>query len=123
MSSFGFDTLALLAGVGLSGPLLASLPRFGVPSVVGELAAGLVIGKTGFGIVDPGNATFTLLADIGFALVMFVVGTHVPIHNSALRSALPGAVLPALLVGVSRRVWPSASRRSSTPAMRRCMRC
>ncbi len=100
MSPFGFDTLALLAVVGMAGPLLASLPRFGVPVVVGELAAGLVIGKTGFSIVDPGNPTFTLLANIGFALVMFVVGTHVPMHNTTLRSALPGAVMRAILVGV-----------------------
>jgi Kef-type K+ transport system membrane component KefB len=100
MSSFGFDTLAVVAVVGMAGPLLASLPRFGVPVVVGELAAGLVIGKTGFGVVDPGNPTFTLLANIGFALVMFVVGTHVPIRDATLRSALPHAVMRAVLVGV-----------------------
>lgn len=100
MSSFGFDTLALLAVVGMAGPLLGSLPLLRIPVVIGELAAGLVIGKTGFGIVDPANPTFTLLADIGFALVMFVVGTHVPIHDAALRSALPRAVARAVLVGV-----------------------
>ena len=100
MSGFGFDTLALVAFVGMAGPVLASLPRFSVPVVVGELAAGVVIGKTGFGLVDPGNTTFTLLADIGFALVMFVVGTNVPIGDSSLRSALPSALMRAVLVGV-----------------------
>jgi Kef-type K+ transport system membrane component KefB len=100
MSSFGFSSLALVAAVGMAGPLLASLPRFSIPLVVGELAAGLVIGKTGFGIIDAGNPTFTLLADIGFALVMFVVGTHVPIHDASLRSAVPHAVVRAVLVGV-----------------------
>ncbi|MBV8346678.1 MAG: cation:proton antiporter [Mycolicibacterium sp.] len=100
MSSFGFSGLALVAVVGMAGPPLASLPRFSVPVVVGELAAGLVIGKTGFGIVDAGDPTFTLLANIGFALVMFVVGTHVPIHDASLLSAVPRAVLRAVLVGV-----------------------
>jgi len=100
MSSFGFSGLALVAVVGMAGPLLASLPRFSVPVVIGELAAGLVIGKTGLAIVDAGNSTFTFLADIGFALVMFVVGTHVPIHDASLRSAVPRAVLRAVLVGV-----------------------
>jgi Kef-type K+ transport system membrane component KefB len=100
MPSFGFHTLALIAVAGMAGPLLASVPRFSVPVVVGELAAGLVIGKTGFSIVDPGDPTFTLLADIGFALVMFVAGTHVPIHDSSLRSELPRAVARAVLVGV-----------------------
>ena len=100
MSSFGFDTLALVAVVGMAGPLLASPRRFSAPVIVGELAAGLVIGKTGLGIVDPDNPTFTLLANIGFALVMFVVGTNVPIHETSLRSDLPRALVRAVLVGV-----------------------
>jgi Kef-type K+ transport system membrane component KefB len=98
--SFGFSTLALVAVVGMAGPLLASVPRLRIPLVIGELAAGLLIGRTGLGIVDPGNPTFALLADIGFALVMFVVGTHVPIRDATLRSSIPGAVLRAVLVGV-----------------------
>jgi Kef-type K+ transport system membrane component KefB len=104
MSGFGFHTLALLAVIGMTGPLLASLPRFQVPLIIGELAAGLVVGRTGFGIVDPGDATFTLLADIGFALVMFVVGTHVPVRDKALRSAVPKALARAVAVGAAAAV-------------------
>ena len=99
MSGFGFHTLALLAVIGMAGPLLASLPRFRVPVIIGELVAGLVVGKTGFGIVDHTDATFTLLANIGFALVMFVVGTHVPVRDKTLRSAIPKALLRAVAVG------------------------
>jgi Kef-type K+ transport system membrane component KefB len=99
MSGFGFHTLALLAIIGLAGPLLASLPRFRVPVIIGELVAGLVVGRTGFGIVDQTDATFTLLANIGFALVMFVVGTHVPVRDKTLRSAIPKALLRAVAVG------------------------
>jgi Kef-type K+ transport system membrane component KefB len=99
MSGFGFDTLALLAVIGMAGPLLASVPRFRVPVVIGELVAGVVVGRTGFGIVDHTDATFTLLADIGFALVMFVVGTHVPVRDRTLRAAIPGALLRAVAVG------------------------
>src|SRR6201991_837954 len=99
MSGFGFHTLTLLAVIGMAGPQLASLPRFRVPVIIGELAAGLVVGKTGFGIVDHTDATFTLLANVGFALVMFVVGTHVPVRDTTLRSALPKALLRAVLVG------------------------
>jgi Kef-type K+ transport system membrane component KefB len=100
MAGFGFDTLALVAVIGLVGPLLAAKPRLRVPVVVGELVAGIVIGRTGFGIVDPADPTFTLLANIGFALVMFVVGTHVPVRDTTLRSAIPGALARAVLVGV-----------------------
>jgi Kef-type K+ transport system membrane component KefB len=99
MSGFGFDTLALLVVVGLVGPLLASIPHLRVPVIVGELAAGLVIGRTGFGVVDDRNPTFALLANVGFALVMFVVGTHVPVRDATLRSSIPWAVARAVLVG------------------------
>jgi Kef-type K+ transport system membrane component KefB len=95
---FGFDALALLAVIGMAGPLLASLP-WRIPVVIGELVAGIVVGKTGFGIVNDANPTFQLLANIGFALVMFVVGTHVPVRNREMRSAVPTALLRAVLVG------------------------
>src|SRR5882757_508520 len=99
MSGFGFGTLALLAVIGMAGPLLAAVPRLGIPVVVGELVAGIIIGRTGFGIVDSSDPTFTLLANIGFALVMFVVGTHVPVRDTTLRGDLPKALLRAVLVG------------------------
>ncbi|WP_445167416.1 cation:proton antiporter [Mycolicibacterium sp. Dal123E01] len=97
--TFGFSTLALVAVVGVAGPLLASVPRLRIPVVIGELAVGLLIGRTGFGLVDAADPTFSLLADIGFALVMFVVGTHVPIRDVTLRASIPKAVLRAVLVG------------------------
>lgn len=99
MAGFGFGTLALLSAVGCAGPLLASLPRLGVPVVIGELVAGLAVGKTGLGVVDVADPTFRLLADIGFALVMFVVGTHVPVRSNHIRSALPLALARAVVCG------------------------
>src|ERR1700749_2283189 len=68
--------------------------------MVGELIAGLIIGRTGFGLVDDTNPTFQLFANIGFALVMFVVGTHVPIRSPEVRSAVPRALARAALSGV-----------------------
>ncbi|MCV7015646.1 cation:proton antiporter [Mycolicibacterium madagascariense] len=84
----------------MAGPLLVAIPRLRIPVIIGELAAGIVIGRTGFGIVDPDDPTFALLANIGFALVMFVVGTHVPVRDASLRAGLPRAVLRAAVVGV-----------------------
>jgi len=97
--AFGFHTLALLTAVGFAGPLLATLPGLRIPVIIGELVAGLIIGKTGFGVVDDADPTFQLFANIGFALVMFVVGTHVPVRDPALRSAAPRAFARAVLVG------------------------
>jgi Kef-type K+ transport system membrane component KefB len=99
MHGFGFNTLALLTAVGFAGPLLASLPRLRIPVIIGELIAGLVLGKTGFGVINADNPTFQLFANIGFALVMFVVGTHVPIRDPAMRSGLPRALARSVLVG------------------------
>jgi len=96
---FGFHTLALLTAVGFAGPLLAAVPRARIPVIIGELTAGLIIGRTGFGVVDDADPTFQLFANIGFALVMFVVGTHVPVRDPELRSLAPRALARAVVVG------------------------
>jgi Kef-type K+ transport system membrane component KefB len=101
MQGFGFGTLALLTAVGFAGPLLASLPRLRIPVIIGELIAGLVLGKTGFGVINAANPTFQLFANIGFALVMFVVGTHVPVRGREMRSAVPLALARVVLSGLA----------------------
>jgi Kef-type K+ transport system membrane component KefB len=99
VQGFGFDTLALLTAVGFAGPLVASMPHLRIPVIIGELIAGLVVGKTGFGLVDVANPTLQLLANIGFALVMFVVGTHVPVAAREMLSAVPLALARVVLCG------------------------
>jgi Kef-type K+ transport system membrane component KefB len=108
MTGFGFHTLALLVAIGLAGPLLASLPGVRIPVVIGELLVGVIVGKTGFGFVDHTDPTFMLLANVGFALVMFVVGTHVPVRDSSLRSSIPKALVRAVLVGAVAAVLGAA---------------
>lgn len=100
MGDFGFYGLALLAVIGLAGPLLSAVPRLGVPVIVGELIAGMVVGRTGFGIVDADDPTFGLFGDIGFALVMFLVGSHLPVRDTSLRGDIPKALLRVVAVGV-----------------------
>jgi Kef-type K+ transport system membrane component KefB len=86
-----FATLALVSLVALAGPLLAMPRKTHVPVVLGELAAGVALGRTGTGTLHPGDRTFTFLANIGFALVMFVAGSHVPVRNPVLvRNVIPG---------------------------------
>ncbi|MFC0435390.1 cation:proton antiporter [Kutzneria buriramensis] len=93
-------TLALVLAVGLAGPLLATPKRFRVPVVVGEIAFGVVLGRTGLGWVDADEPALSFLASAGFALVMLVAGSHVPLRNAALRVALRRGALLAGLVGV-----------------------
>ena len=94
-----FATLALIALVGILGPLLA-LPRgLHLPVVLGELAAGIVLGQSGLRVLHASDSTFTFLANIGFALVMFVAGSHVPIRDQRLRGSLVTGALRAAAVG------------------------
>jgi len=95
-----FLVLALVIAVGLCGPLLAWPDSLRIPVVIGELLAGVVVGVTGFGWVDAHDQTLTFLADIGFAMIMFVAGSHVPIRSKALRVQAKPALLRWLLVVV-----------------------
>jgi Kef-type K+ transport system membrane component KefB len=90
------QTLTLVLVIGLLGPLLAMPRRLGIPVVVGELAAGIAFGPTGANTLHSGNTTFTFLADVGFAMVMFVAGSHVPVRDPRLQKALRGGVARAL---------------------------
>lgn len=93
--------LAVVGAVALLGPLLAYPRRWHLPVVLGELLAGVALGRTGLEYVDSGDPVFSFLADAGFALVMFVAGTHVPVRDPALKPAVPGGLLRAVVVGVA----------------------
>ncbi len=94
-------TLALIVAVGLAGPLLAWSERLRIPVVVGELAAGVLVGRTGLQLVDSTGPTFSFLADVGFAMLMFIAGTHVPIRDRSLLTGLPRAVLRLVVVAAA----------------------
>jgi Kef-type K+ transport system membrane component KefB len=94
-----FATLAVVVLAGLLGPLLALPKRWHVPVVVGELAAGVLLGPTLANYLNPADPTFNFLADLGFALVMFVAGSHVPIRDARLRAGLRTGAARAVAVG------------------------
>jgi Kef-type K+ transport system membrane component KefB len=95
-----FATLALISAVAVLGPLLALPTRWHLPVVLGELVAGIALGQTGAGILHPKDPTFTFLADVGFALIMFVAGTRVPVRDPRLRGALRIGSMRVVGVGV-----------------------
>lgn len=96
----GFTELSVICAIGLLGPLLA-LPRgWHLPVVLGELIAGAALGRTGLGYLHASDPTFTFLGDVGFALVMFVAGTHVPVRDPKIRPALLQGAIRAVAVGV-----------------------
>lgn len=95
-----FSLLALVVLVGLLGPLLAVRESWHLPAVVGELLAGLLVGASGLRLLDSSEPTFTVFANVGFALVMFVVGSHVPVRDIAVRRTFVRGFLAAALVGI-----------------------
>jgi len=84
---------------GLGGPLLGLGGRF-VPVVIGELVAGVLLGSTWLGVVDPANATVSFLGEVGFAMLMLTVGMHLPLRDPRLARSLRSGALLATIVGV-----------------------
>ena len=94
-----FGTLALLIAAGLAGPALALVAPGRMPVVVGQIAAGVVLGTSGFDVIDATDPTTAFLGRVGFGLLMFVAGTHVPLRAPGLRPALRRGVLATALTG------------------------
>jgi Kef-type K+ transport system membrane component KefB len=96
--------LAVIVLAGLVGPLLAYPQGWHVPVVVGELFVGVLLGRTGLGYLNAADPTFSFLAEVGFGLVMFVAGTHVPIRDHDLQGSLRTGTARAVLVGAGSAV-------------------
>lgn len=95
-----FALLALICAVALLGPIVSLNRLAHIPVVIGELAVGMVLGQSGLAVIDYTDPTLAFMAQIGFAVVMFVAGTHVPLREPAMVEGLRVGVLRALGVGV-----------------------
>ncbi len=73
--------------------------RFGVPSVLGELFAGVLLGSSILGLVEP-NEVLKILAEIGIILLLFEVGLETDFDRlkdagkKSMIVAILGVVLP-----------------------------
>lgn len=112
-----YAALLVIVLAGLAGPLSSSGRSPLVPAVVGEIAAGAVLGRTGFAIIDPSTSDNSFLYALGFAMLMLVAGSHVQVRGAAMISgARPAGVAFAVVavlavpVGLAIRIWfvPSA---------------
>jgi Kef-type K+ transport system membrane component KefB len=95
-----FGTLALIAVCGLAGPLLSAAAGGAIPVVVGELLAGVAIGRTGLKAIDPADPTLSFLYEIGFAMLMFQAGMSVPLREPGLSQSIGRGARAAILVAV-----------------------
>lgn len=76
--------------------------RIGLPSVIGEVVAGLIVGPSVLGIISP-DATLHLIAELGILLLLFEVGMETDVGQlvkEGVRStlvAVTGVVVPGAL--------------------------
>jgi Kef-type K+ transport system membrane component KefB len=93
--------LLVLVAVIVATKLLGEIAqRIGQPSVLGELVAGVVLGASLFGILDPRDPVIHALAEIGIVALLFEIGLHTDVRSlmrvgsSAITVALVGVALP-----------------------------
>lgn len=95
------DLIAVLVAILVSTKLLGVVSqRFGQPAVVGELIAGVILGGSVLGLLDPAEPTILLLAEVGVLILLFEIGLHtdlgslIKVGGEATTVALVGVVLP-----------------------------
>jgi len=93
--------LLLLATILVSAKVLGELAeRFGQPAVIGELVAGVLLGPSVIGFVDPTLPALHLFAEIGVILLLFTIGLEtdlkrlLSVGGAAFTVAVVGVVLP-----------------------------
>ncbi len=72
-----FVPLLVVVGLAFMAPLITSRIRgIQIPTVVGEIVAGMVVGQSGLRLVDH-DPTLEILSQLGFAYLMFLSGLEV----------------------------------------------
>lgn len=96
--------LLVLAAVLVTAKLLGALAqRAGQPSVLGELLAGVLLGSSVFGLLDPADPVILALAELGVIVLLFEIGLSTDMRSmrrvlgTATTVAIVGVVLPLVL--------------------------
>src|SRR3954451_14998682 len=69
--------------------------RVGQPAVLGELVAGVLVGKSVLGLVDPEVEAVQLLAELGVVLLLFAIGLETDLR-ALLRVGATSAAVAAV---------------------------
>lgn len=98
------------AFIGLLGTLVAIIfatqvfgiaaQRLGQPAVLGQLTAGIILGDSLLGVLNPGDPTIQAFAELGVLILLFEIGLHtnlrslIKVGSSALAVGLVGVAVP-----------------------------
>ena len=66
---------------------LSRFRKLRLPIVVGEIIAGIIIGRSGFGLVQHHEVVLDLLAELGFVFLMFLSGMEIDFSSLGLFSS------------------------------------
>lgn len=98
------DLLGKLVAIIVATKLLGDLAqRLGQPAVLGELIAGIILGVSVLGILQPGDPIIGGLAEIGILVLLFEIGLHTDlksvgaVYRTAITVAMVGLVVPFVL--------------------------
>ncbi len=96
-----YSLLLSIAAALIAAKLLGELARrFGQPSVLGELLAGVLLGGSALGVVDPRDPAMHALGELGLFILLFQIGLHTDVRSlrrvgrSSLLVAITGVVVP-----------------------------
>ena len=96
--------LLVLAALLASAKLLGALAqRAGQPAVLGELLAGVLLGGSVFGLLDPGDPVIHGLSELGVIVLLFEIGLHTDLRamgkvaGAATTVGVVGVILPFVL--------------------------
>lgn len=76
--------------------------RFKQPAVLGEIVAGVVLGGSALGILDPHNPTIHAMSELGVIVLLFATGLHTEVSSlvkagpASMAVAVAGVILPFL---------------------------
>lgn len=98
------EFLFLLITILVSAKLLGELAeRIGQPAVLGELIAGVLVGGSVLGLVDPSLESIHLLAEVGVIILLFEIGLETDLRQllrvggASAAVAMVGVVVPFAL--------------------------
>jgi Kef-type K+ transport system membrane component KefB len=79
MTGISFGNLLAVAAIAVAAPLVVGLwPRLRVPAVVLEILAGIAVGPSALGWVEP-DERVTVLALVGLAFLLFLAGLEIDV--------------------------------------------
>ena len=94
-NNLSFAPLLLVIFLAFLVPLtLARIKRLRLPIVVGEIIAGMIVGRSGLNWVNTSDPILVLLAEFGFVFLMFLSGMEIDFSKIGSLSSMPGQVDP-----------------------------